>query len=86
MPAIPLYSLIGIILSFQLLAPVAVRAEETILSLAHAESLALTQAPWLAHHRSNAEAAAQRIVYESRLPDPQLVTLKMKYEVTKEGE
>ena len=73
MPVLPFYSLIGIILIFQLLAPVAVRAEETVLSLTHAESLALTQAPWLAHHRSNAEAAAQRVVYESRLPDPQLV-------------
>jgi outer membrane protein TolC len=73
MPVLPFYSLIGIILIFQLLAPVAVRAEEEILSLAHAESLALTDAPWLAHHRSNAEAAAQRVVHESRLPDPQLV-------------
>ncbi len=73
MPALPLYSLTGIILIFQLLAPATARAEQALLSLTHAESLALTQAPWLAHHRSNAEAAAQRVVYESRLPDPQLV-------------
>lgn len=43
------------------------------LTLAEAERLALEQAPWFAHHRSNVEAAAERAVYESRLPDPQLV-------------
>ena len=73
MSALPLYSLIGIILAFPLLAPVAVQAGEGILSLKQAETLALAEAPWLAHHRSNAEAAAQRAVYEGRLPDPQLV-------------
>ena len=72
MPALLLYSLIGIILFFQLVAPAALRAD-TLLALTHAESLALNEAPWLAHHRSNADAAAQRVVYEGRLPDPQLV-------------
>lgn len=42
------------------------------LTLAEAERLALEQAPWLQHHRSNADAAAERAVYQSRLPDPQL--------------
>lgn len=43
------------------------------LTLAEAERLALEQAPWLAHHRTNVDAAAERAVYEGRLPDPQLV-------------
>jgi outer membrane protein TolC len=43
------------------------------LTLAEAERLALEHAPWLQHHRTNADAAAERAVYESRLPDPQLV-------------
>ena len=73
MPARPLYSLIGIILFFPLLAPAVLRADDGMLSLEHAESLALTQAPWLAHHRNNVDAAAQRVIYEGRLPDPQLV-------------
>lgn len=42
------------------------------LTLAEAERLALEQAPWLQHHRTNADAAAERAVYEGRLPDPQL--------------
>ncbi|MDO8706471.1 MAG: TolC family protein [Sulfuricaulis sp.] len=42
------------------------------LTLAEAERLALEHAPWLQHHRSNADAAAERAVYEGRLPDPQL--------------
>jgi outer membrane protein TolC len=42
------------------------------LTLAEAERLALEQAPWLQHHRTNASAAAERAVYEGRLPDPQL--------------
>lgn len=42
------------------------------LTLAEAERLALEHAPWLQHHRTNAEAAAERAVYQSRLPDPQL--------------
>jgi len=73
MPALLLYPLTGIILIFQFLSPATARAEEALLSLRHAESLALSQAPWLAHHRTNAEAAAQRAIYENRLPDPQLV-------------
>lgn len=43
------------------------------LTLAEAERLALTYAPWLAHHRTNVSAAAERVVYEGRLPDPQLI-------------
>src|SRR5512134_4008497 len=42
------------------------------LTLAEAERLALEHAPWLQHHRTNADAAAERAVYVSRLPDPQL--------------
>lgn len=73
MPALPLYPLTGIILIYLFLAPAAVQADDAPLSLQHAESLAISQAPWLAHHRTNAEAAAQRVIHESRLPDPQLV-------------
>ena len=42
------------------------------LTLAEAERLALEHAPWLQHHRTNADAAAERAVYQRRLPDPQL--------------
>ncbi|HEU5339245.1 MAG TPA: TolC family protein [Sulfuricaulis sp.] len=42
------------------------------LTLSEAEGLALENAPWLKHHRTGAEAVAERVVYESRLPDPQL--------------
>jgi outer membrane protein TolC len=42
------------------------------LTLNEAERLAVEQAPWLQHHRTNASAAAERAVYEGRLPDPQL--------------
>jgi outer membrane protein TolC len=49
-----------------------VRAEAE-LTLAEAERLALAHAPWLAHHRTNVDAAAERAVYEGRLPDPQLI-------------
>ncbi|MBI3570960.1 MAG: TolC family protein [Gammaproteobacteria bacterium] len=49
-----------------------VRAD-TELTLAEAERLTLAHAPWLAHHRTNVDAAAERAVYEGRLPDPQLV-------------
>ena len=42
------------------------------LTLAEAERLALEHAPWLQHHQKNAAAAAERVVYDSRLPDPQL--------------
>lgn len=42
------------------------------LTLSEAERLALENAPWLKHHRTGAAAAAERVVYESRLPDPQL--------------
>lgn len=42
------------------------------LTLAEAERLALERAPWYAHHRTNVEAAAERVVHEGQLPDPQL--------------
>lgn len=42
------------------------------LTLAEAERLALERAPWYQHHRTNVSAAAERIEYEGRLPDPQL--------------
>jgi outer membrane protein TolC len=42
------------------------------LTLPETERLAVEHAPWLQHHRTNADAAAERVVYESRLPDPQL--------------
>jgi outer membrane protein TolC len=42
------------------------------LTLAETERLALEHAPWLLHHRTNVDAAAERVVYEGRLPDPQL--------------
>ena len=114
MPALPFYSLIGIVLFFQLLIPVGAHADETantyrvaagqlseasrvsaptrdprtgapdvspmtsptgdaLLTLTQAESLAQAHAPWLAHHRTNANAAAERVVYAGQLPDPQLV-------------
>jgi len=46
---------------------------DALLTLTQAESLAQTHAPWLAHHRTNANAAAERAAYAGRLPDPQLV-------------
>jgi outer membrane protein TolC len=47
-------------------------ARATGLTLAETERLALEHAPWLQHHRTNVEAAAERAGYEGRLPDPQL--------------
>ena len=61
------------VLIFQLLAAASARADDVLLTLTQAESLAQTHAPWLAHHRTNASAAAERAVYAGRLPDPQLV-------------
>jgi outer membrane protein TolC len=52
-------------------APLAASAQAP-LTLAEAERLALAHAPWYAHHRTNVTAAAERTVYEGRLPDPQL--------------
>lgn len=72
MPAIHAVSLIGIVVVV-LFAPFATRAAESELALATAERLALDTAPWLKHHRAAVDAAAARAVYESRLPDPQLV-------------
>jgi outer membrane protein TolC len=42
------------------------------LTLPDAERLALEHAPWYAHHRTNLDAAAERVVFENTLPDPQL--------------
>ncbi len=42
------------------------------LTLAEAERLALERAPWYQHHRTSVSAAAERVEYEGRLPDPQL--------------
>ncbi len=72
MLALPWYSLTGMVLIFQLLAPASALGDDVLLTLTQAESLALTHAPWLAHHRTNVDAAAERAVYEGRLPDPQL--------------
>lgn len=57
-------------LTWALLATPLVASAE--LTLEQAERLALEHAPWYAHHRTNIEAAAERVVYEGRLPDPQL--------------
>jgi outer membrane protein TolC len=46
---------------------------DTELMLAEAERLAIENAPWLQHHHTNATAAGERSMYESRLPDPQLI-------------
>lgn len=73
MPALRFYPLTGMVLIFQLLAPTSTRADDVLLTLTQAESLAQTHAPWLAHHRTNANAAAERVVYAGQLPDPQLV-------------
>lgn len=43
------------------------------LSLAEAERLAIQSSPNLSHHRTNVSAAAERVVYAPRLPDPQLI-------------
>jgi len=72
MPVTHVVSLIGIVV-VSLLAPPAARAAESELALATAERLALETAPWLKHHRAAVDAAAERAVYERRLPDPQLV-------------
>lgn len=42
------------------------------LTLRDAERLALERAPMLARARANVAASAERVVYEGRLPDPQL--------------
>jgi outer membrane protein TolC len=50
--------------------PVASHAQE--LTLIEAEQLALEQSPWIKHHTTNRDATGERVVYEGRLPDPQL--------------
>lgn len=52
--------------------PATCLAAESELTLAEAERLAFERAPFLQHHRTNAQSAAERAVYEGRLPDPQL--------------
>ena len=71
MPILRVSARIGLITSVLLIAaPLKVAAQE--LTLAETERLALEHAPWYAHHRANVDAAAERAVYEGRLPDPQL--------------
>jgi outer membrane protein TolC len=72
MPAIYAVCRIGITLGLLILATPAWAAPDE-LALAEAERLALDGAPWLKHHRAAAQAASERVVYEGRLPDPQLV-------------
>lgn len=67
MPAIPVAPHWGLLL--MLLAAPGAAAE---LTLRDAERLALEHAPWYAHHRTAMDAAAERVVYENALPDPQL--------------
>lgn len=50
-----------------------VRAEPPPLTLERAEQLAISQAPGLAQGRYRVEAAAQRVVADAQLPDPQLI-------------
>jgi outer membrane protein TolC len=71
MPALNFVARIGFISGF-LFAVLPAHAAETVLTLDSAEQLAVANAPWLKHHRAAADAAAERIVYEGRLPDPQL--------------
>src|SRR3989338_4609488 len=71
MPILRVSARIGLITSVLLIAaPLKVAAQE--LTLAETERLALEHAPWSPHHRANGDAAAERAVYEGRLPDPQL--------------
>ncbi len=72
MPALPRFSLTGSLLFILFSVSPSVIAGET-LTLARAEQLALANAPLLSHHRTNVTAASERAVYESRLPDPQLM-------------
>ena len=68
MPALFVAPLTGVLLLMIL--PFAHAAEP--LTLTRAEELALSHAPGLRHHQTNVAAAAERGVYEGRLPDPQL--------------
>ncbi len=49
-------------------------AAQDILSLGEAERLALERAPGLERARTTVSASRERVVYEGRLPDPQLTT------------
>jgi len=73
MPTLSVLPLTGFIVLLSLVGARASAAADAVLTLAEAERLAIKQAPWLAHHRTNVDAAAERVVYEGRLPDPQLV-------------
>jgi outer membrane protein TolC len=66
-----IHFLFRIVVAVTALAPLVARAQGP-LTLADAERLALEHAPWYAHHRTNVSAAAERAVFEGRLPDPQL--------------
>lgn len=66
------FSRCGIIAAF-LFAPLTAPAADGELTLQRAERLAVDEAPWLQHHRASAAAAAERVAYQGRLPDPQLL-------------
>ena len=64
--------LAGISLIHAALVGVSSALADTELTLAATERLALQHAPWLSHHRTNVTAAAERVTYSGRLPDPPL--------------
>jgi outer membrane protein TolC len=51
----------------------ATAASSTELALADAERFALAHAPLLSRFQSGVDAAAERVIYEGRLPDPQII-------------
>jgi outer membrane protein TolC len=71
MPAIRAVPRFGAVVGLLLISITALADGE--LTLADAERRALESAPWLKHHRAAVDAAAERAVYEARLPDPQLL-------------
>jgi len=64
--------LLGIVAVVSSIAARASAAADAVLTLAEAERLALEQAPALSRAQTNVSASAERVVYEGRLPDPQL--------------
>ena len=72
MPRFSVLSLTGIFIVLSLATAHASAAADAVLTLAEAERLALERAPGLLRARANVDAAAERAVYEGRLPDPQL--------------
>lgn len=72
MPRFSVLSLTGIFIVLSLATAHASAAANAVLTLAEAERLAIERAPGLLRARANVDAAAERAVYEGRLPDPQL--------------